>query len=66
MHILHGRCVRSLGRPRYLLRRPVLDESSLAIYQGTCEVETFSARDWWRRDPDEVVRVILERYGTAV
>ena len=44
----------------------MLDESRLAIHQGACEVETFSARDWWRRDPDEVVRVILERYRTAV
>ena len=35
-------------------------------YKGLREVEIFSARDWWQRDPDEVVRVIRERYRTAV
>ena len=29
------------------------------------EVEIFS-RDWWRRDPDEVLRIIAERYQTVV
>ena len=37
-----------------------------AGYTGHREVEIFSARDWWRRNPDEVVRVIKERYQTAV
>ncbi len=37
-----------------------------AGYSGACEVEIFSARDWWKRDPDEVVRIIQERYRTAV
>ena len=35
-------------------------------YRGACEVEIFSARDWWRRDPDEVVRIIKERYRDCV
>ena len=35
-------------------------------YWGPCEVEIFSERDWWRRDPDEVVRVIKERTRTHV
>ncbi len=30
------------------------------------EVEIFSARNWWRRDPDEVVAVIKDRYQSAV
>jgi sugar phosphate isomerase/epimerase len=36
-----------------------------AGYAGMVEVEIFS-RDWWRRDPDEVLAVIAERYRTAV
>lgn len=35
-------------------------------YGGHREVEIFSARNWWQRDPDEVVRVVRERYQTAV
>jgi sugar phosphate isomerase/epimerase len=35
-------------------------------YSGHREVEIFSERDWWRRDGEEVVRVIKERYQTAV
>lgn len=37
-----------------------------AGFDGMPEVEIFSARDWWRRDPDEVVRVAMERCRTAV
>ncbi len=37
-----------------------------AGYKGHREVEIFSARDWWTRDPDEVIRVAKERYQTAV
>ena len=37
-----------------------------AGYSGHREVEIFSARNWWRRDPDEVVRIIAERYQTVV
>jgi len=37
-----------------------------AGFTGHREVEIFSERDWWRRDPDEVVGVIKERYRTAV
>jgi sugar phosphate isomerase/epimerase len=36
-----------------------------AGYDGLIEVEIFS-RDWWRRDPDEVLDVIAERYRTSV
>ena len=31
-------------------------------YAGAIEVEIFSARDWWKRDPDEVVRIEIELY----
>ncbi len=36
-----------------------------AGYCGACEVEIFSARDWWQRDPDEVLDVMVERFRTV-
>jgi sugar phosphate isomerase/epimerase len=36
-----------------------------AGYSGTVEVEIFSANNWWKRDPDEVLGVILDRYATC-
>ena len=33
-----------------------------AGYAGFHEVEIFSELDWWRRDPDEVLRTAQERY----
>ena len=35
-------------------------------YNGFREVEIFSARDWWRRDPDEVVEITKARYLSDV
>jgi sugar phosphate isomerase/epimerase len=37
-----------------------------AGYTGHVEVEIMSARNWWKRDPDEVVRTIVARYASAV
>jgi sugar phosphate isomerase/epimerase len=37
-----------------------------AGYDGMCEVEIFSARNWWQRPPDEVVRTCIERHCTVV
>ena len=37
-----------------------------AGYDGHFEVEIMSARNWWKRDPDDVVRTIIERYATAL
>lgn len=37
-----------------------------AGYDGTCEVEIFSAENWWKRDPDEVLRICVERYRNNV
>ena len=34
-------------------------------YGGPIEVEIFS-QDWWRREPDEVLRIVAERYRTTV
>lgn len=36
-----------------------------AGYAGPCEVEIFSAGNWWRRDPGEVLDVMVERFRTV-
>ena len=36
-----------------------------AGYRGMQEVEIFSELDWWRRDPDEVLRTCVERARLA-
>ncbi len=33
-----------------------------AGYAGACEAEIFSRDNWWRADPDEVLRTIAERF----
>jgi sugar phosphate isomerase/epimerase len=35
-------------------------------YAGHCEVEILSANNWWKRDPDEVLRICVERHQTVV
>jgi sugar phosphate isomerase/epimerase len=37
-----------------------------AGYTGHREIELFSARNWWQRDPEEVIGVVKDRYQTAV
>jgi sugar phosphate isomerase/epimerase len=34
-------------------------------YAGFAEVEVFSAGNWWKRDPDEVVRICAERHRSV-
>lgn len=36
-----------------------------AGFDGLIEVEIFSKKDWWRRDPDLVVQTIKERFQTT-
>ncbi|WP_112175193.1 sugar phosphate isomerase/epimerase family protein [Paraburkholderia unamae] len=36
-----------------------------AGYAGMVEVEIFSAQNWWRRDPDEVLAICAERLQTV-
>lgn len=36
-----------------------------AGYDGPCEVEIFSAADWWTRDPNEVLDIMVERFRTV-
>lgn len=40
-------------------------EVEAAGYAGFCEVEVFSARDWWLRDPAEVLDTIVSRFRTV-
>ena len=35
-------------------------------YAGHIDVEIFSADNWWKRDPNEVLRICLERHRTVV
>ena len=37
-----------------------------AGYRSFIEVEIFSALDWWRRPPEEVVRIMRERFRDFV
>jgi sugar phosphate isomerase/epimerase len=37
-----------------------------AGYRGHCDVEIFSAQNWWKRDPEEVLRICLERHQGVV
>ena len=46
--------------------RAVRAEVEAAGYRGHCEVEILSANNWWQRDPDEVLRVCIERHQTVV
>jgi sugar phosphate isomerase/epimerase len=36
-----------------------------AGYGGMCEVEIFSAGNWWKRDPSEVLDVMVERFRSC-
>ncbi len=36
-----------------------------AGYSGLCEVEIFSAQNWWKRDPNEVLDVIVDRFRSC-
>ena len=44
------------------IRRMVED----AGYAAPVDVEIFSANNWWKRDPDEVLRVCKERFRSVV
>ena len=37
-----------------------------AGYAGLIDVEVFSAQNWWKREPSEVLRICLERHQTVV
>jgi len=60
---------RALAEDRGMMGDGIIDLAALtrqvraAGYTGLAEVEIMSARDWWHRDPDEVVRACVERYA---
>src|SRR5437763_1623177 len=35
-------------------------------YNGHIDIEIFSAQNWWKREPSEVLRICLERHQTVV
>jgi sugar phosphate isomerase/epimerase len=37
-----------------------------AGYDGCCEVEIFSSQNWWKKDPDEVLKTCIERHQSVV
>ncbi len=37
-----------------------------AGYDGYCEVEIFSKDNWWKRQPEEVLDICIERFRTVV
>src|SRR5262249_22286174 len=66
-----------LPTPDPLLERAMMDDSVIDVcltramveaagYRGHCEVEILSANNWWTRDPDEVLRICIERHQTVV
>lgn len=36
-----------------------------AGYRGNCEVEIFSKDNWWKRDPGDVLDIIIQRFRTV-
>jgi sugar phosphate isomerase/epimerase len=36
-----------------------------AGYEGYCEVEIFSAKDWWTREPGQVLDICVERFRSV-
>lgn len=45
--------------------RAIRGAAEAAGCAGPCEVEIFSAGHWWKRDPDEVLDVMVERLRTV-
>lgn len=37
-----------------------------AGYNSCCEVEIFSADNWWKKDPDDVLKTCIERHQSVV
>ena len=44
--------------------RSLRSDVEAAGYAGLCEVEIFSAANWWKRDPGEVLATCVERFRT--
>ena len=46
--------------------RKIRNWVEIAGFKGQCEVEIFSAENWWKKDPDEVLRTCIERHQSVV
>ena len=62
---------RSRVRPRHAGRRhhrppPPARPGRRCGLRGALRCRDFSAENWWKRDPDEVVRICVERHQTVV
>ena len=45
--------------------KPIRAAVEAAGYNGFCEVEIFSANNWWKRNPEEVLDIMVERFRTV-
>ncbi|MEI9946915.1 MAG: sugar phosphate isomerase/epimerase family protein [Chitinophagaceae bacterium] len=68
---LAGADDRPASRPRHDGRRryrpaPLRQMVEATGYAGAVDVEIFSANNWWKRDPDEVLKVCIERFRACV
>ena len=57
---------RHAGRRRHRPARASARMVEATGYDGHIDVEIFSAQNWWKREPDEVLRICLERHQTVV
>jgi len=46
--------------------RGIRKQVEAAGYDGSCEVEIFSAQNWWKQDPDDVLQTCIERHQSVV
>jgi len=46
--------------------RGIRKQVEAAGYDGPCEVEIFSAQNWWKQDPDDVLWTCIERHQSVV
>ena len=59
-HMLLDRGMMGDGVADLRMIRQAVEEQ--AGYDGLCEVEIFSAENWWKRDPAEVLDIIVDRF----
>ena len=62
-HLVHDRGMMGDGVIDIPRIRHCLEQAG---YRGPIEVEIFSVDDWWKRDPDDVVRTCVERCRSSV
>lgn len=45
--------------------KPIRAAVEAAGYSGFCEVEIFSVNNWWKRNPDDVLDIMIDRFRTV-